>query len=260
MWLDRPFTYSNIEKTILGNVDALIFASTLLRKDISDRYALSRRVRKIVIPNGVDVELFRPMKKDYARKQLNIPMNAKIILYSGAIESNRGIQTLLRAFSYVVREFHNSQVYLIITGKGSASKRCKMLASRLGLQDRTLFLDWLPYGEVPLYMNAADVAVLPNSKNEFTRFCEVPLKLMEYMACAKPVVTTDVGDCGKVVGNERGLVVPPEYPERLAYALKSLLIDQDTLDTLGWNARKLALSFSWRHLSLKLERLMSGQT
>lgn len=256
-WYKHPFIYFIIEKIIVNNVDALVFASDMLREDINHRYNLSNKTRQIVIPNGVDIELFYPMKKSYARKKTNMPISSKIILYSGAIEYNRGIPTLLMAFSCLLKELPNLSICLVVTGKGQALPECKVLASKLRVQDKILFINWLPYEQIPFYVNSADVTVLPNAENEFTRFCTSPLKIMEYMACSKPIVTTNVGMCGRIVGNERGIVVPPEDPKKMACALKTLLVKKNRPRILGLNAYKLATKdFSWKHLVSKLERFL----
>jgi teichuronic acid biosynthesis glycosyltransferase TuaC len=162
---------------------AIVTAASYILAERSGRNA-------IVIPNGVDLDIFKPLSKAASRKSLGLDANAKIIAYLGSA-NNRGIEQLIDAFRSMRKKDKNLQLLLVgnfqgITGEGITA------------------LKPMPYKELPKAVCAADVLTVPYEKTPFTEVMYAPYKLVEFMACNRPIVCSDVGEMGKLVPVSKG--------------------------------------------------------
>ncbi len=139
----------------------------------------------VVVPNGYDPRICKPLDKNACRKKLKLPMKARIIAYTGSPEY-RGIGNLLKGFEKLKKKRKN--IYLLLVGSG-IKKEFKRLDN-----ERAIMLESMPYEKLFAAINAADVMVMPYPRNKFTDVMLAPYKLVEYMACGKPIVISDVGE------------------------------------------------------------------
>ncbi len=142
----------------------------------------------VVVPNGYDPSICKPLDKNACRKKLKLPLKAKIIAYTGSPE-HRGIGNLLKAFEKLKQKHKN--IYLLLVGSGT-KKEFKQTDKRI------IMLDSMPYEKLFAAINSADAMVMPYPKNKFTEAMLAPYKLVEYMACCKPIVLSDVGEMKKL--------------------------------------------------------------
>ena len=183
--------------------------------------------RKITtIPNGVDLERYRPASSREAAKAV-VGFSAKRFLLGTVIGSLRPVKdvvTLLHSFRILCE--HKSDVELAIVGgsqalrdgKGEMSDYEKMilnLAGELGVRDRAHFVG--PVLDVEKYLPAFDVYV------NTSRYEGTSLAILDALACGVPVVATRVGGTPMILSHEEtGLLVPPESPEQVAEAVLRL--------------------------------------
>jgi glycosyltransferase involved in cell wall biosynthesis len=143
----------------------------------------------LVIPNGVDLNRFRPLDKESCRKELNLDNNERIILF--------------------------------IAGRNRPEKRLILAteASRLVNENNLRFIHLYdtPNEQVPLYINSADVLLLTSSREGSVNVVK------EAMACNCPVVSTDVGDVKLVFGDLEGCFLTSSDPEDIATGIKKAL-------------------------------------
>lgn len=186
-----------------------------------------------VIPNGFDLEEFRPSPEDRSRvrKRLGIPEDARVIGHVGHFLPQKDHRTLLNAVGRVCDQV--SDVHLVLVGRGiePANDRLRSLIANQGLDDQTHLLG--PRDDIPEVTNAFDVAVSSSAHGEgFSN------TVGEAMACGVPCVVTDVGDSSRIVGST-GMVVPPKDAGALGESLLTLVReDEDTLQKRGQEARR----------------------
>lgn len=232
-----PFL-SLIEKHVTKKADLVMCASNIL----TDKVKKIRKKKTITIPNGVDTEIFKPMDKIKARKRLKIPLNTKIISYIGSIQMMQGIDILFETFQELRKEIKDLK--LMIAGRIVTVYKEVFDKKNLN-KDGIIYLGSLPQKEVVYAINAADVLVLPYPKNSFTEVMYAPYKLVEYMACNKPVVITDAGEMNKNVKNKKMIAKAGsvnDLKEKIKYALKLKKV----------NSRADSLKFSWENIASKL--------
>jgi glycosyltransferase involved in cell wall biosynthesis len=182
-----------------------------------------------LIRNGVDAVRFAPPTGG-ERAALGVPAGVPVVGTVGRLDPVKDHATLLAAFRRVLET--SPEARLVIVGEGETRPEIEALITLYGLQHRVVLL-----GErldVAALLPGLDVFVL-SSINE-----GLSLALLEAMACARPVVVTDVGAAAAVVGDGRaGLVVAPKDPEALAAAVTHLLQDRASAARLGSTGRRL---------------------
>ena len=175
---------------------------------VSDRlqYLLGRCVNSLVLNNGVDTELFRPMDRDEQRAKLGIADDALVVGYVGAVQQNRGIETLIEAVRLL-----DEPARLLLVGADN------------GTVDHTRF-HWveyrgvLPQSSVPAVINVCDVAVVPYPDSDWAGYTSAN-KLQEYLACGVPVVVTDISDY-RLLAAASEAVCRPSDPSDMARAIE----------------------------------------
>jgi glycosyltransferase involved in cell wall biosynthesis len=132
----------------------------------------------------------------------------------------------------------------LLIGEGAEKERIAKLAQDRGLAN-VRFSDQQPRERIPAYISAADVCLVMLKKSELFKTV-IPTKLLEYMACERPVIVAVDGEARRIVEEaEAGIFVEPESSEALAQALLKLANDLEKRQRMGLNGRKyIAAHFS----------------
>ena len=172
--------------------------------------------KEIVIPNGFDLERFRPdpRARKKVRGDLNVPEKTILIGLIARFDPLKDHVNFLKAAALLVRE--KEDVYFLMVGRGVDQKESGLLKwiERLGLKGRVMCLG--ERHDVAPYYAALDIMALTSRAEAF------PNAVGEAMSSGVPCVVTDVGDCRYLVGNT-GIVVPPRNPEALKAGLEKLI-------------------------------------
>lgn len=178
-----------------------------------------------VIANGIDRTVFTPGSKAHARVRLGLPGDAHILLYAGQTikaGSYRDFPTLKWTVAKVAERLRG-KVLLIALGENLPAEPCGAAEIRFVpfLADRNYVAD---------HYRAADVYVHPARAETF------PTTILEAMACATPVVATNVGGIPEQVSSETGMLVPAGDAEAMAAATVRILMDAGLAQRLGDSA------------------------
>ena len=229
-----PF-FGFLERYVVRNSDLVMCASNILTSNVKK----IRKRKTITIPNGVDTKIFKPMGKMESRKILNLPIDAEIVSYIGSIQKIQGVDILIKAFEELRKEI--SGIKLMVVGKVGTVFEEKFDFKKEGI----VYLGSLPQKEVVFAINASDALVVPYPKNIFTEVMFAPYKLVEFMACNKPVVVTDAGEMHKHIKDKKMIAKAGsinDLKEKIKYALKIHKV----------NSRKAAMKFDWKNIAYKL--------
>lgn len=167
-------------------------------------------IGQTIIPNGVDLDRFRPSDRLAARAEFGLPREAFIIGCIGRLERVKGQDVLIRTLERLDRRCH-----LVLAGDGSERAALEAIVKRCNLVDRVTFLGQVNSPE-RLYP-AFDLFCLPSRAEGF------PRSLIEAQACGIPVVATDVGGSREAVCPSTGSLAPSESEDELAAALSQML-------------------------------------
>jgi glycosyltransferase involved in cell wall biosynthesis len=202
-----------------------------------------------VVPNGVDLGLFRPLDRAMCRKALRL--DTFTAGYVGRLVEEKGLMDLVESLAK-----SSGRWQVVLVGEGDFRSALEQRAKELGVAARVRFFPARPLHELPTLMNALDVLILPSRttarwKEQFGRV------IIEAHACATPVVGSDSGAIPTVVGRG-GMVVPERNPERLAAAIDALAGDLARCRSLGEYGRQQVLaSCSWARVAERMRQIYS---
>jgi glycosyltransferase involved in cell wall biosynthesis len=207
-----------------------------------------------VIPNGFDVETFRPRDaaRPEIRRELGVESSAPLVGLLARFHPMKDHPTFLQAAAKVASTCPD--VRFVAAGRGvDSSPALADLVARLGLRDRVFLLP--ERRDAPRFLASLDVAVSASYSEAF------PNVVGEAMASGVPCVVTDVGDARLLVG-ETGSVVPPRDPLALADELKRLLnLDLASRQSLGLRSRRRIVDeFSLPRAAEKYQQLYEDLT
>jgi len=199
----------------------------------------------IPIPNGYDSKKFHPMDTQNCREKLHLPLGKKLILNVGNLYGEvKGHKYLIEAISHIVK--NRKDILCVIVGAGKLRTTLERQISSLGLEDYVLLAGGKPHEEIPLWMNACNLFVLP-SLNEGN-----PTVMFEALGCGKPFVGTRVGGVPEVItSDEYGLLVEPANPDDLAEKIL-VALDQE------WDREAIlayAERFTWENIAEEIVKV-----
>ena len=226
--------------------DGITAVTSLIRDDIAKSFHMNPDDIGVV-PNGVSAD-FDPAK--YAaegallRRKCGLT-NAFVVLYHGAVSSNRGLIESVRSLEMLGRGKYDD-VVLFILGSGPAMSEIRRVVDERGFHGRVVLHDPVHYNKVPNYIAMADVGLVPLPNHpDWVHQC--PLNLLEYLAMEKPVIITDIPCNRSIVGkNKCGTYVKDADPREFAKAISSLHDNREMLKKWGVQGRSIVeRRFDW---------------
>jgi glycosyltransferase involved in cell wall biosynthesis len=200
-----------------------------------------RGIRKVeIVPNGADVNIFRPYGKDAVRRRLGLKNDEFIIVYEGGIGGYYRLDVVVRALARLDNVARN-KIRLLIIGSGDVPNVLK-LAENLGLKDNVIYLgvknDKVELAQI---ISAGDVGIVPYDDNPLWKN-SVSAKFYEYCACGIPVIATVYDDsllASIIKEYEVGLTIPPMDDEKLSEAILWIYQSAQLREVMGRRARML---------------------
>ncbi|HVJ81560.1 MAG TPA: glycosyltransferase [Planctomycetia bacterium] len=194
----------------IRGADGVIAMSDDLRDRCLGMGARPDAVRTIL--DGVDLARMTPVDARAARAELGFAAAARHLLFVGNLHPVKGLDVLLKACERLDGDWR-----LHLVGEGPQRPALERQAKASGLGERVSFHGGAPHSDVPKWMSAADLFVLP-SRSE-----GVPNVLLEAAACGLPYVASNVGGIPEIAALGDSRLVPPEDPEALAEGLRTML-------------------------------------
>ena len=222
-----------LHRRIYGWMDIVVAVS----EDIAEKLAQSGVPRKKirVVANGVD-RRFQPGDRAEARRRFELPATECIALFVGLLVPVKGLEVLLEA----VAGLDGEKPLCLLVGEGPLQPELERVANARGIADRLRFVGRRPSDEIPAWMAAADMLVLPSYSEGR------PNVVLEAQACGLPVVATRVGGTPELVRDgATGLLVASGDAQGLAAAVGRLQRDEALRQTLGQAGRAQAREMTW---------------
>lgn len=205
---------------------------------------LKKRFGGTIICHARDTEVFNPAKfnKNLSREKYGIEKRKKVVMFYGTPRPHKGIEDLIKAITFI----KNQDIILVIVGLDDKDQYCNELikVARDALHERFKGFGLQPFEKVPEILIMADIIVVPQKRN-FATIGQIPAKIFDAMAMAKPIIATNVSDIPDIL-NKCGWIVEPENPKQLAQAIQYVLDNPDEAEKMGWKARKKCIGkYSW---------------
>jgi glycosyltransferase involved in cell wall biosynthesis len=229
-------------KYVLQSVNKII----ALTKDIKQHLIhLGAEEGKIeVIPNAVDTEKFSPENGNLLQKRWGI--TSPVVLFVGRLSREKDVQTLLRAFSNIVREIPEAK--LVVVGKGPEEESLRKFEKRNSVP-HVFFLGKVENKIIPNIYVGADVFVLPSTREPFGNV------ILEAMASGKPVIGSCVGGVKEmIIDGVTGYHAQPGNDRHFSELILRVLLQRGLREQLGANSRRRAIDCYDKDLIM--ERIM----
>jgi D-inositol-3-phosphate glycosyltransferase len=258
-----------IEKRAVRESAAVTAASEIEVAELVDLYGADP-AKLHIIPCGVDLNVFRPMRQADAREALARDQCERIVLFVGRIEQIKGIDVLLRALGLLFfrhPELRNDLCLLVVGGALDPNddspeiekiEELQRLVHQHRMEANVSFVGSMDQQRLALFYAAADVCAVPSLTESFG------LVALESMACGTPVVGTRVGGLQTLIEHgESGLLVPAGDYQALAESIAKVLTDHRLRMHLAHGARDRAEHYSWRSVGDRVEalyaKILAGQ-
>ena len=234
-----------LESKVISNANLVLTTTS----DLS-RYAIEMGAKKNnveVFQLGVNFKDFKPMDKSLKlQKELGIEQNDKVLIFVGTIYTFAGIENIINKFSLLEKN-----VKFIIVGGGPNFNRIKLQIQSKKLEKNILLLGFIPQSLIAKYIALADICVNPFEINQVTNRI-LPTKILEYLACRKPVLSTPLKGTKEILLNEKyGIIYSDE--SNFVENLSILLNDKLRFDEVSKKGYEYVIkNHDWKKLSIEL--------
>ena len=196
-----------------------------------------------VIPNGVNLNLFNGVERDYNFRRKYAMDNEKIILFMGRLVYEKGIQYLISAMPKILEGYHDTK--LVIAGKGGMLDELKEQVNNLGISQKVCFAGYMNGKDVQKMYKAADISVFPSTYEPFG------IVALEAMLSENPVVVSDIGGLNEIVQHrENGMKTYCGNPNSIADSILELLYDHKLCAEITKKAKnKVRNEYNWSKIS-----------
>ena len=250
-FLRKPIAlvFNRIEKILAGRVSAIITVTEPMKQRFSDCQMLC-----ISVHNFPSLEITTRAKES---KEFDSENDQYSIIYTGRMSKERGFETILDALDLVVKQ--NAKVTCVILAEAGnfawLDEEYNSLMKRLIKGDNLQILGRVPHNEVFRYVGASSMGWKPG----FYYQESISTKTLEYMACAKPVVASDLSLTADILREAKcGILVNPYDAKAHASAILYLLDHPEEAQEMGRNGQRAVLEkYNWENESKKLLALYS---
>ncbi len=205
-----------------------------------------------IISNGVDVNLFNSThEKTSIQNKYNI--TSPIICFLGAMEYWIDYDKLFQALSHLIKQYPTLRCLFIGPSRHYGLTRIKQVAAKYNVLKSIVFTGRVPYKQLPSYICASDVCILPFTKNYLTH-CVVPMKLLEYLACERPVVSIPLAGVKSIAQNN---IFYADNPDEISNKIHYILSNKQKVQEMVIKGRNLSKKYNWTHLAQEYEKILS---
>lgn len=219
----RIFPWKNrinylLVKFVTGRADKVIVVSEEMKTSLVNRLGVESS-KVDIISSGIGTHNFRPMDREQMRKELDLPMDKKIVLFVGRLHKLKGLDLVYECATLT------PEVLYIFIGRKDGEDKVDL--------NNCIFVGEITRSNIPKWMNAADILVLPSYTEG------LPNVVVESLSCETPVIVSDVGGCPEVVkDNVTGFVIKSGDATQLRERVVELLSNDDLRLKMGKEGRK----------------------
>jgi len=237
--IHKPFEtkLGNILFRIISPRIKIVAISGALKEYIIKKYNLNGK-NILVAHDGVFLEDFEKIslsKENLKKKYLGLGQEDFVVLYTGTLQQGKGINLILKGASSLKDVF-----FIIIGGEDTEIEKFKRAVS-----DNVLFFGRKSHREIPFYLKAADLLILPLTKQLKYWSYSSPLKLFEYMASQIPILASNIGSITEVLNNNNSFLFNPDDLNDLVKKMKFARENREEREKRANNAFQDVKNYTW---------------
>lgn len=238
-----------VETRVLKQADRVLVVSDKLKEFVTKLGASPERVQ--ILKPGIYLRQFNPAISGTAiKKQYGIKEDDIVLFFMGWLYNFSG----LKEVALELAKTRSNNLKLLIVGEGDAFDELQQIRQKYNLQDTIILTGKKPYPEIPSFIAASDVCLLPAYPTEKIMQDGLPAKVYEYMAMKKPVISTKLPGMMKEFGQDNGVVYIDKPQDVVTKTLE--LIQNGSLEELGSKARSFVEKYSWDNITDEFERIL----
>lgn len=246
---------------LLENLAFAIADRIVVRGSFHKEFLARHGVEADVIQDGVDTDKFMPADFHTLRRQLGLDG----VLTVGLIGSSVWSEKLQMCYGWdLVETLHllkDRPVKGIMIGSGSGIPRLQALSKQYKIEDKILFLDHVPYDDLPQYLNVMDICLSTQTNNLVGRV-RTTGKLPLYLATGRYILASDVGEAALVLDREMLVeyvgLKDPDYPRKLKKRIDRLLDQPDKLELGAHNIALAKKHFDYAVLASRMSQVIEA--
>jgi glycosyltransferase involved in cell wall biosynthesis len=241
------------ERVNLRLSTAIVCVTEVTRGELHRRYRIPED-KIFVAPNGVNPDLFRPLDQKMCRKRIGLDEDTFCVGFVGSFAPWQRVDRLIEA-AKIIKQKGYDHIRYILVGDGEMTNGLKRMVGEFSLTAEVSFCGRVPYEEVPVYINSTDIGVVLRSP-EITG--HHPLKLYEYLSCAKPVIASRMDGLTKIVEEKNcGYISEADDPLDLALTILQAYHERHLIEKMGENGRsKVIEEHTWYKTAMKITNLL----
>lgn len=218
-----------------------------------------------VVSWAANTDIIKP--EDGAKNKVELfDTDIPLVGYIGSYNPWHGLEDIMGAIPLVIKKCDVKFVLIGDVKFGSSStykQKIEKIVKSKRLEEHVIFKNRIPYEQISKYISTFDLCLAPynmKDNNDLAKFgfFYSPLKLFEYLASGKPVISTEIGNIKKIITPDRGILIPPGKPQELATAIIELLNDPGKRIAMGKNSRKFALAHNWFKHCQQIEKILEA--
>lgn len=211
---------------------------------------LQKRYGGVFVPHGKDTQAMDPARFDAAalRREYGVD-RFKVIMFLGTPRPHKGLEEVVHA----IKKLGRPDIRFVVVGRGSDPGYERRLQELGG--EQVMLLDMIPFTDVAKVLSIADLIILPQ-RRIIQAEGQIPAKIFDAMAMAKPIIATDVSDLSRILDG-CGLVVEPGDIDAMAEGIARVFDRADDAEEMGLRAREKCIrEYSWDVMESRLAQIM----
>jgi len=213
-----------------------------------------------VSPDAVDLKIFAiDLDKEEARRKLNLPADRIILGYTGSLKTkgmDKGLNDIIKALK-LLRADNDKIILAAVGGNSKDIEYYKLAAEEAGVSPNCLFIDKVKQSRLAIYQKAFDVLLMPFPNIKHYAYYMSPLKMFEYLASGRPIISSDLPSIREVLNETNCLFCRPGDPADLAAKIKLILRDNDLVDKITRQALLDVKKYSWEKRAENIIKFIS---
>lgn len=250
-WGQRPRALVQMREAA-RQAAGLLAVSQALREDM---IALGMPADRIGVHyTGLDREKFHPIERGAARAlvsalpNLNIWSEGPLLVTPGALIPRKGQRLVIEALTLL------PDARLALAGAGEDEASLRILAGRLGVEERVHFLGIVDHDVLPHLLCAADVLVLPSASEGLANVW------IEGLACGTPIIIPDIGGAREILKNQSAGRLIARSPDGIAQAVTEILADPPNQAEVAENVSRFSWGVNAQNIVQFWKEVLSGES